>query len=290
MNKPLLTAILGLLCLCPQATRASDAWLVSSRSPGRIFLYELDLETGTTLQEFRSFAIEGTPIGTIVDLASAPYLYPNRIWAWQDSRDQLLAIDPYRRELISSTHVDINPRLYGIAMDPSSGDIYGVSELNELYQIDPFTGESSFIGFHDSVVITGLGFDDQGRLLGIDPFQGIVQIDKTSAESAVLLDAIPRIHYEDIAMRPEDGAIFTVTWPAFSEIGENLTDLTIHDLDAGTSTALGVIQTPDGLSANAWGLAFTNVPEPATAVSLLIGLLPLAGGVRSRCSRRVTAA
>lgn len=270
----------GALSITSGLSYGSQAWVASSLKPsGLQELFQINLTTGRSHGEYGDWTIAGTADTTSVwELASAPKLYPDLLWgvtgATPGDASELLVINPYHRRIVSRITIDLLDPIYSLAMHPEDGTLYGASITN-LYTIDPLTGATTLIGAHGAILLKGMGFDSSGRLLGTaDIVTGsIVEIDTATAELTQLLVG----ESVDIAEDPDDGTIYTISDPRLSPAF-----LSSHDIEGGVTNVIGGLRTPNNNRLNAFGLAFTNVPEPTTTVSLLIGLLTLAGGVRSR--------
>ena len=259
------------IVLATASTYGSQAWVSSTRSSsGLLELYQLDVSTGNSLGKLGDWAIEGTEeYGQVWDLASAPNVYPNLLWGVTALDNDLLVIDPYQRRLISSSKIDVSDPIYSLAMHPNGSLLYGATE-SSLLSIDPISGVVSSIGPLDGFPIIGLGFDSDGRLLGYDSVRELVQIDLSNATTTVVVSWTRGIDYEDIAAHPEDGIVYLAEGLFTSS--PNLSTL---DVDSMQVAQIGPLLTPARAPVRVSGLAFTNVPEPAAAISMMLGLASL---------------
>ena len=91
------------------------------------------------------------------------------VWYGVQYGDGLLyGIDPYSGDMwsIGGGGIGIN----GLAYDPQTKTMYGSSDNDQLYEIDPETGDQELIGAFNSDVqyMIGMAFDAEGILYGWD--------------------------------------------------------------------------------------------------------------------------
>lgn len=238
---------------------ASQAWGVNVGGSGPIRLQSIDIKTGGVT----SISQSGDSLlgASVRDLASDPVRDATRVWAVRSSGvgNELIAVDPYRELLLSYTLIDAPSDIRSLAIDPTTGVMYGAS-TGELYTIDPLTGSTMLLG-NTAVdntaedVSRGLGFDNAGQLFGIGGSNRLLAIDKTNA-SSLLIAELPLLRMEDIAVRPEDGVMYGLGYSGY--------DLYKIDTADGSVTSVGPSVGRPG------GLAFTAVPEPSGLTLLVL--------------------
>ena len=133
------------------------------------------------------------------------------------------------------------------------------------------TGNSTFIGritFND---VLALGFSQAGKLYGVSDVNNELILIDTSTGIGSLVAALQVGATYDIASRPEDDVMFLVD--------SGTAQLYTLDTTTGNLTGVG----PYVNSTNMAGLAFSAVPEPASAS------LALVAGVALLVRRRRTA-
>ncbi|WP_442484327.1 DUF4394 domain-containing protein [Aeoliella sp. SH292] len=175
-----------------------------------------------------------------------------------EGEKSLVAMDPYREVVISSTKLIGGTTIETLALDPTDGTFYGASSTT-LFTIDPVLGGVTPVGALSHDVSFGLAFDLAGNLYGTSPGGELVAVDKQLASSSLLgLTTTPLV---DLAARPEDGVMYG--------LGRNGILYKV-DLQSGALTQVGA-SIFRGSS-----LAFSVVPEPSTCGLLAVGMLGLA--------------
>jgi hypothetical protein len=167
--------------------------------------------------------------------------------------------------------------MVSLAFDPVGHKLYGNTSVSfgapfdALYEIDPVTGNSTFIGritFND---VFALGFSQAGKLYGVSDVNNELILIDTSTGNGSLVAALQVGATYDIASRPEDDVMFLVDTGTAQ----------LYTLNTTTGNLTGV--GPYVNSTNMAGLAFSAVPEPASAS------LALVAGVALLARRRRTA-
>lgn len=251
-------AALALLSLGLVAqARSVHAWGSNVGSGTSIDLSLIDVATGGVSFEVSrtSSDFSATPVR---DLASDPQRHPQLVWAVRDGIDgnELIAVNPYREEVVSYALIDAADAILGIAIDPTTGVMYGAADA-ALYTINPFSGSSTLVGVADVPLDDGLGFDQEGQLFSIDEAQ-LIEVDKTDA-SAIVIAPTTANFAVDLASDPSTGTLYG--------LGPNGYDLV-------TISGDGIIESLGQSLVRPGGLAFTVVPEPGSGtVALVLSLI-----------------
>lgn len=251
------TILIVSMCLlaCENRTYASQAWgvTVGNNAVGStafIRLHEIDTSTGEVGDLSSSTgSIQGASVS---DLASDPLRHPTFVWAVRDSSvgNELIAVDPFREEIVSNALIDAPQSILSIAIDPLTGVMFGASSA-AIYSIDPFDGSSNLVGNTSAPVTKGLGFDSTGRLFGIEGNNRLVEVDTLTAATSLVAE-LDVIRMEDIAVRPEDGVMYGLGYADYQLFTINLDD--------------GAVSSVGNSLGRPGGLAFTAVPEPSTGL------------------------
>ena len=264
-----LTVLIICIFVTSDVAVASQAWGVAGGNSTAISLYPINTATGTV--SFSEVSESGGTLAfaNIDDLASDPVRYPQLVWAVRTSIDgnELIAVDPYRESILSYAIIDASSDILGIAINPRSGVMFGTS-TDALFTVDAFTGESNLVGETSLPDISGLGFDDTGRLFGIQGTQ-FVEIDIMDA-SITSIGTVSANQFSDIAADPQSRTLYG--------LGLNIYELVTIDPSSGTVTTVGEsLIRPSGL-------AFTAVPEPSSWLMVIIaGLVMIMPWSRGIC-------
>ena len=173
--------------------------------------------------------------------------------------------DPYRQQTLSIVSLDDSLGIRGLAIDPTTGLMYGTSET-ALYQINPAGGEAVMVGTTSERVDWALGFDLQGNLFGVGRSERrLFSVDKSSGATMSIgeMEALPA----DIAAQPEDGEMYGLGF-----IGTPGYEYGLYKIDLSTAAISHVGQS----LFRPGGMAFTKVPEPT---SILLSSLFIVGGL-----------
>ena len=264
MLAALVIALFTSLLSSASTAHASQAWGVTVGNSTSIDLRRIEIATGDVSTLSRSG--DSLLFANVDDLASDPVRHPRLVWAVRTSGNgnELIAVDPYLEQIVSLATIDAAETILAIAIDPLTGAMYGTS-TNALYTIDAFNGESTLVGATADPVTSGLGFDLSGRLFGVGapqagPSAEFVEIDTADA-SLNMIGTLVTNGVLDIAADPTDGVMYG--------LGPNVYQLVSIDLASSDVTPVG-----DSLS-RPGGLAFTGVPEPASATICISALFSL---------------
>lgn len=254
---------LGTFVFCAGVTGAASATnLYSVEFAGPTPLYLMNQATGA------ASAVGATGFDGIGDLTSDTRAGHGEIYGVRIASNQLLKIDPTTGAASLAANLNSPNNMVSLALDPTTGKLYGNTSVgygapfDALYEIDPGTGNCSFIGrilFDD---VFALGFSQGGKLYGIaDATDQLIGISTASGNGSLIASLQVNSAF-DIASRPEDDVMFLVDtgthrlWNLNTSNG-NLTDVGAYG----------------GASPNLVGLAFSQVPEPA-ALGLLAVAIP----------------
>lgn len=225
-------------------------------------LYEVD-QTSGSLSSIGPSGRDG-----IGDLTSDTRPGSQRIWGIRISENRLYEFNPATGAGTPGALLNSPDNMVSLAFDPVGGRLYGNTSLgfgapfDALYEIDPATGNSTFIGrigFHN---VYALAFDQAGQLFGVaDESNEFISI-STATGNGALIAPLPLSFSFDIASRPEDNTMFLADSGTFSLYTIN------------TANGLTALVGPYSQSENIVGLAFSAIPEPSTLASagLLAGL------------------
>lgn len=101
----------------------------------------------------------------------------------------LFKVDPETGQLVQIGSPGI-PRLSGLAVNPLTGQLWAISQLNKLYKIDKTTGQATLVGNPGFSRTWDIAFDSQGRLFGLagsaNQAPDLIQIDTTSGVGTVI--------------------------------------------------------------------------------------------------------
>jgi hypothetical protein len=231
-------------------------------------VYEIDITTGEVLPAVRILG-SGSRAG-VLDFASDPIGDPSVIWSINytfESGYRLLSFNPHQKLLLSNVQLDNALALNALAIDPTSGDLYGAS-TKALYRITRDTGAATLIGSTSLRIDGALGFDLAGNLFGvsgvggINPIHALISVNKSTGETSKVadMDALPA----DIAASPEDGTMYGLGYGNDPSL-----DYSLYHIDVTT----GVVTDVHPSLFRPSGLAFTSVPEPTTFATTLIAVV-----------------
>lgn len=234
-------------------------------------LYDVNQGTGALSN------IGATGTNDIGDLTSDTRAGSFTLWGVRITDNQLITLDPTTGALTSSVDMDSANDMVSIAFDVTTGRLFGNTStaygaaFDALYEINPLTGATTFIGRILFNNVFGLGFDQAGNLFGVsDDSNELIRI-STSTGNGTLVGGTGLSTVFDIASRPEDGVMF-----AADSVTASLYRI---DTATGATTLVGGF----GSATNIVGLAFGpggTVPVPGTLALSALGLAAL--GARSR--------
>jgi hypothetical protein len=218
--------------------------------------------------------IGATGFDDIGDLTSDTRSGSAKIWGVRIDSKDLLSIDPATGAASVAATLNSPDKMVSIAFDPVTGKLYGNTSIafgapfDALYQIDPATGNSTFIGRILFNNVFALGFDQSGKLFGVaDDTNQFISISTATGNGAAIA-TLQLNQVFDMASRPEDNQMFIVDSGTHHLSTINTT--TGQVTDVGPYTAAG----PD---LNLVGLAFFPIPEPGTLVLAGFAALGLLG-------------
>lgn len=259
---------LAALLSAPQA-QASALYGVSFSGPTP--LYELDQTSGALS------SVGPTGSDNLGDLTSDTRAGSFTLWGMRIASNELVTIDAGTGAISGSVALDSADRMVSIAFDAVSGRLYGNTSVgfgaafDALYEINPLTGATTFVGRILFSNVFALAFDQAGTLFGIsDNTDELISISTTTGNGALVGSTGLGFGF-DIASRPEDGAMFLAD--------SGTSSLYRLDTATGATTLVGGY----GASTNIVGLAFGpggTVPVPGTLALAAMGLAAL--GARSR--------
>lgn len=161
--------------------------------------------------------------GGVDDLAPDPN-DPGVFWAVTealrtDGDVELLRVDPSSGEIPTKYPLNTETPFTGLAIDPTDGQFYGMTEKSELVRIDPTTGSVVPIGTLNLKPSSRspLAINSDGDLFGASflisdasggTFSGLVQIDKTTGNATLLGEL--GVGIRGIAFHPETNALHGV--------------------------------------------------------------------------------
>lgn len=268
-RQQLLCALALAAGLSAPAAQASALYGVAF--PALTPLFTLSQDSGTVA------AVGPTGTDGIGDLTSDTRAGSFTLWGVRIADNELVTLDAGTGAITGTVAMDSADNIVSIAFDAVSGRLYGNTSVgfgaafDALYEINPITGATTFVGriLFDNVF--ALGFDQAGALFGIsDASDELISI-STATGNGTLVGATGLGFGFDIASRPEDGAMFLADSGTFS----------LYRIDTGTgaTTLVGGYGSAD----NIVGLAFGpggSVPLPGTLALSALGLAAL--GARSR--------
>lgn len=194
----------------------------------------------------------------IGDLTSDTRPGSPRLWGVRIASNELYSFNPVTGAANLAATLNSPDDMVSIAFDPVSGNLYGNTSVgfgapfDALYQIDPATGNSTFIGRIGFDSVFALGFDQGGHLFGVaDATDQFISISTATGNGALIANLGLGLSF-DIASRPEDDKMFLADSGTLS--------LYTIDTATGNTTLVG----PYVDNQNIVGLAFSAVPEPSS--------------------------
>jgi hypothetical protein len=221
-------------------------------------LYEVDQTNGSIA------AVGPVDLDNIGDLTSDPAT--GRVWGMKIDTNQLVTFNPTTGAAALGPALDSTDDMVSIAFDPLTDTLYGNTAVgfdvsaDELFTINPDTGQTTSVGLIGFDAVYGLAFDQNGQLFGTTNDSELISIN-TGSGAGNLIDDLPAGSYFDLASRPSDNTMFVA-----ESFGNDFYTLNTAN---GDLTTVG----PYGSSTNIVGLAF--IPEPASVALIGLGGLSL---------------
>jgi hypothetical protein len=195
----------ALLLLCGSADRclATELWATDAGGSSSINLSQINIATGAVLS---TKSISGLASATTNDFASDPIREPSLLWGvrWSAFVNQLVAIDPFQTQLLSSVQLNSPTPIKSLAIDPTDGVLYGAGGTS-LYRIARATGTTTLVGNASTSLDRALSFDAIGNLYGISG-SSLVTVDKSTGATNTV--ATLAVSLEDIAASPDNGTMY----------------------------------------------------------------------------------
>jgi hypothetical protein len=252
---------------------ATASTLYGTAYAGLTPLYTLDQGNGALA------SVGDTGTTDIGDLTSDTRAGSFTLWGMRIADNELVTLDAATGAVTSTVALDSNDDMVSIAFDAVSGRLYGNTSVgfgaafDALYEIDPTTGATSFIGRILFENVFALAFDQTGQLFGIaDATDELITI-STATGNGALVGSVDTFAAFDIASRPEDNVMF------LSDSGTS----SLYRID--TATGATSLVGPYGSAVNIAGLAFgpgAAVPVPGSLGLAALGLMALGAQVRRR--------
>lgn len=262
---------------------ALGALLVSASGASAEFLFGVEYNGPTDLFNVDQSSGAMTSIGPtgrndLGDLTSDPRDASFRLWTNRIGTNELIRLNPLTGAEESAVAMDSEDPIVSLAFDTVTGKLYGNSSVGygagfeALYEIDPDTGATTFIGriLFDNVY--ALAFDQSGTLFGVSDVNNELITISTASGNGALVATLQVGSVFDIASRPSDDTMFL----ADSGTGR------LWTLDTGNGNVFDVGPFTGAVQNNVVGLAFGPVPAPGV-VSL--GAIFAAGAARRRARR-----
>jgi hypothetical protein len=210
-----------------------------------------DMPVSETVYLVKQSTGQAVPLGpsgvsSPLDLASDWRLDSFRVWAVNTSTNQLISIDRHTGAGTPVGNFGSSVSMESLAFDVTTGRMFGSTNDDRLFEIDPSTAASTFVGAIGFGSVFGLAFDGQGTLYGVsDSSDTFIRIDTTTG-AGTSIGTVNAPAITDIAFRPLDGVLFGCDTPTDS----------IYTIDpsSGEATLVG----PYGAGINYMvGLAFS---------------------------------
>jgi hypothetical protein len=262
------------------STCALGALLVSASAASGEFLFGIEYSSSTDLFDVNQSNGALTSIGAtgrdgLGDLTSDPREASFRVWANRIGSNELVRLNPLTGAEESAVAMDSEDPIVSLAFDTVTGKLYGNSSVGfgagfeALYEIDPDTGATTFVGriLFDNVY--ALAFDQSGTLFGVSDVNDELITISTASGNGALVAALQLGFVFDIASRPSDDTMFL----ADSGTGR------LWTLDTGNGDVFDVGPFTGAVQNNVVGLAFGPVPAPGV---IGVGVVAMAGVARRR--------
>lgn len=251
---------------------------------GASILYGIEFSSGTGFYQVNQATGAITLIGNTGNPATGDLTsdQSSTIWSVDMNNNALLTINP-ATGAVSSTTPLMAPTgapvtIVSLAWDPLNHNLYGNTAVgfgntvnDQLYQIDPTSGMTSFIGTIGFNAVYALGFDQSGTLFGISNVSADLLTINIGSGAGTLVAPVTLSSAFDLAFRPEDNTMFVA-----DSVGGTESLYTMNPT-TGAASLVG----PYGSATNVVGLAFI-APEPGTVGLLLSGLALVAWKARKR--------
>lgn len=255
-----LLPVIGIIGLSWTATcSASNLYGISFSGPTDLF--DVDQNTGVVT------SIGPSGHDNLGDLTSDTRPGSPHLWGVRIASNELFEFDPLTGAATSVATLNSPDNMVSIAFDPVSGKLYGNTSVgfgapfDALYEIDPATGNSTFIGrilFQD---VYALAFDQTGTLFGVSDFSNeLISISTVTGNGSLIAGLSVGLSF-DIASRPEDNVMFLADTETYN----------LYTVDTGTG-ALGLVGSY-GSTVNVVGLAFLAAPIPEGSTFMAAGAL-----------------
>jgi|GEM_PF-1849138 len=267
------TPLLGQALSCTAAALLTLAGTSGSLTAATLFGTEFG--PPTELLDINQTNGLATPIGPsgqdqIGDLTSDTRPGSFRLWGNRIATNELYSFNPNTGVATLATPMTTASQapIVSLAFDVVSGKLYGNTSVGfgatfeELYEIDPATGNTTFIGriLFDNVF--ALAFDQAGQLFGIsDSSNELISISTATGNGSLVGGTVGSAF--DIASHPTDGTMFLAT---SGTVGTN--SLYTVDTGSGATNLVGNF----GTTRNVAGLAFgpsERVPDGGTSALLM---------------------
>jgi hypothetical protein len=256
------TVLLGALVAlgCAQSARSQELYGIEFAGPSNLF--RVNQMNGSLT------SVGAIGLDSLGDLTSDTRAGSPKLWSVRIASNQLIELNPTNASVLNTVNLNSPDDIVSIAFDAVTGKLYGNTSVGfgapfeALYEIDPASGNSTFIGriLFDNVY--ALGFDQAGKLFGVsDATNELISINTSNGNGTSIATLQVGLTF-DIASRPGDDVMFLTDsgtdrlWTVNTSNG-NLTDIGPH---------IGAMQ------GNMVGLAFSPIPEPTGLSLLLLGL------------------
>ncbi|MEL7008144.1 MAG: DUF4394 domain-containing protein [Cyanobacteria bacterium J06588_4] len=198
-------------------------------------LYSIDLATGAAhdlggVGTVEPLNLQGLTVVEDNNPTAAEIIADSQFFALTDG-NSLVSFDPNNPAEASSTAVTgVEGVLLGIDTRPADGSIYGISTANNIYTIDPVSGEATFVSTLDTPfeggTISGFDFNpaaDRLRLVGDNDQDFRINVDT----GEVIVDGILNFAEGDI----NQGVNPNVTAAAYTNSFDGTESTQLYDID-----------------------------------------------------------